>query len=274
MEEKSTVYYPQDEMHTFLLPVTVGCSWNKCTFCSMYKGVEYAEISLPQIENHLRNADKYTERVFLTGADPVAIGFKKMKQLLDLIHKYLPHCGCVASYASILNLSKYSVEELMVLHNAGLRDLYIGFETGRDDVLQFMKKCQTVTHAIREAKKLNAAHIPFNTIIMYGIAGKGEGVDNALKTAEMINQFTTKRIITMNLTIMQGTELSRMEETGEFVAASGKERILELKTLLENLEPKQSMIFDTTHPTNIIKIKGTLPDDRRRLLTELAKQID
>jgi len=271
MAEKDMVYYPQDEMHTFLLPVTRGCSWNKCIFCAMYKDIEYAELSLSEIENQLRSADKYTERVFLTGADPVAIGFKKMKQLLDLIHKYLPHCGCVASYASVLNLSKYSVEELAILHRAGLRDLYIGFETGRDDVLRLMRKCQTVAHAIREAKKLNEAHIPFNAIIMYGIAGKGEGVDNAIKTAEMLNQFTTKRIITMNLTVMHGTELSPMVDSGEFVPAFGQERLLELKTLLENLEPKERTIFDTTHPTNIVKIKGTLPDDRERLLAELTK---
>lgn len=107
-----------------------------------------------------------------------------MKQLLDLIHQYLPYCACVASYASIKSISKYSVEELSILHDAGLRLLYIGFETGNDDVLKLMNKGHTVNEAIKSARKLNEANLLFNTIVMYGIAGKGVSVDNAIATID------------------------------------------------------------------------------------------
>jgi len=273
MSKNDTVYYPQDEMTTVLLPVTLGCSYNKCSFCSMYKDDKYSEVPLAEIEMQLLNISKYTEKVFLTGADPMAIGFDKMKRLLDLINKHLPYCACVASYASIKNIAKYTVEELSILHDAGLRMLYIGFETGRDDILKLINKGHTVNEAIKQAKRLNEAKIPFNTIIMYGIAGKGGSVDNAVATARMINQFTTNRVITMNLTIVDGTELSNMVKRGDFIPADGNERLVEIKTLLENLEPKQSMMFDTTHPTNLIMIKGTLPQDKERLINEVAKRI-
>jgi Fe-S oxidoreductase len=273
MSKNDTVYYPQDEMTTVLLPVTLGCSYNKCLFCSMYKDDKYSEVPLAEIEMQLLNISKYTEKVFLTGADPMAIGFDKMKRLLDLINKHLPYCACVASYASIKNIAKYTVEELSILHDAGLRMLYIGFETGRDDILKLINKGHTVNEAIKQAKRLNEAKIPFNTIIMYGIAGKGGSVDNAVATARMINQFTTNRVITMNLTIVDGTELSNMVKRGDFIPADGNERLVEIKTLLENLEPKQSMMFDTTHPTNLIMIKGTLPQDKERLINEVAKRI-
>ena len=269
MYKEDTVYYPQDEMTTILLPVTSGCSYNKCAFCSMYKDNKYCEVPIPDIEMQLLNGYIYTEKVFLTGAEPISIGFYKMKQLLDLIHKYLPYCACVASYASIKSISKYSVEELSTLHDAGLRLLYIGFETGRDDVLKLMNKGHTVSQAIKQAKKLNEAKLSFNTIVMYGIAGEGESIDNAVATTEMINQFITNKIITMNLTVFHGTELSNMVKRGDFILPCGKERLMEIKTLLENLEPKVPTIFDTTHPTNIIKIKGTLPQDRKRLINEL-----
>jgi radical SAM superfamily enzyme YgiQ (UPF0313 family) len=177
----------------------------------------------------------------------------------------------VASYASIKNISKYSVEELSILHDSGLRLLYIGFETGRDDILKLMNKSHTVNEAIKEAKKLNEAKIPFNAIIMYGIAGKGESVDNAVATAKMINQFITNKVITMNLTVFSGTELNNMVKRGDFMPPDGNERLLEIRTLLETLEPKQPMIFDTTHPTNIISIKGTLPQDKERLIYEVTK---
>ena len=269
MDKNNAVCYPYDEMTTFLLPVTFGCSYNKCAFCSMYKDDKYGEVPFFHIEMQLLNAYKYTERVFLTGAEPMSIGFDKMKKLLEMIHEYLPYCATVASYASIKNIAKYSMEELSILHNAGLRLLYIGFETGRDDILKLMNKGHTVKEAIKQAKRLNEAKIQFNSIIMYGIAGKGESVDNAVATAKMINQFTTNKVITMNLVVFEGTELNKMVKKGEFIPSYGAERLLEIKTLLENLDPKQSMIFDTTHPTNIIKIKGILPQDKERLINEV-----
>lgn len=273
MNRNGIVHYPYDEMNTLLLPITFGCSYNKCAFCSMYKDEKYSEVPISDVEMQLIHGYAYTEKVFLTGADPMAIGFNKMKQLLDMIHMYLPYCACVASYGSIKSISKYSIDELSFLHDAGLRLLYIGFETGKDEVLKLMNKGHTVNEAIKQARRLNEARLPFNTIIMYGIAGKGESVDNGIATAEMINSFTTNKVITMSLTIFYGTELNSMVEKGEFIPSSRIERLIELKTLLENLKPKRQMIFDTTHPTNIIKIKGTLPKDKDKLIKEVKKYL-
>ncbi|MDD3611653.1 MAG: radical SAM protein [Eubacteriales bacterium] len=273
MSESQMIYYPQDEVHTFLLPVTISCSHNACAFCSMYSGEKFSQVPLSRIESELKHGNTYTERVFLTGADPLVIGFQKMEHLLDLIRHYLPYCACVASYASITSISKYSTEELSILHNKGLRELYIGFETGSDEALKLMNKGHTVAAAIREAKRLNQADLSFNTIIVYGIAGKDKSIENALATAEMINKFTTKRIITMSLTIFLGTKLNHMVVRGEFVPASNRERLVEIKTLLENLRPLTPTIFDTTHPTNILKIKGTLPQDRDQLIAEVERRL-
>ncbi|HHV38909.1 MAG TPA: radical SAM protein [Tepidimicrobium sp.] len=270
MYKRDTIYYPQDEMNTVLLPVTLGCNYNRCAFCSMYKDDRYSEVPFFDIERELLNIYNYTERVFLTGADPMSIGFDNMERLLDIIHQHLPYCACVASYASIRSLSKYSVEELSILHKKGLRLLYIGFETGRDDILKLMKKGHTVDQAIQQANKLNQANLQFNSIIMYGIAGKGKSVDNAAATARMINRFTTNRIITMNLIIFEGTELKDMVDRGEFIPPKAGERLLELKTLLENLEPERPTIFDTTHPTNMVSVKGILPRDRNRLINRIV----
>ncbi|QSX05675.1 radical SAM protein [Sedimentibacter sp. zth1] len=273
MYKNDTVFYPQDEMTTFLLPVTLGCPYNKCAFCSMYKDYKYGEVPFSDIEMQLLNGYIYTEKVFLIGADPMSIGFDKMKRLLDMIHQHLPYCACVASYASIKSIAKYSVEKLSILHDAGLRLLYIGFETGRDDILKLMNKGHTVNEAIKQAKKLNEAKLPFNSIIMYGIAGEGESVNNAVATAKMINHFITNKVITMNLTVFHGTELNSMVKRGDFISPNQKERLVEIRTLLENLKPKQPMIFDTTHPTNIIKIKGTLSQDKERLIDEVTNYI-
>ena len=139
MSEMQNVYYPQSEIHTTLIPVTTGCPYNRCAFCSMYKADTYREVPLPEMEHELMNGEGYTERVFLTGADPLSVGFEKMIRILNLVRKYFPYCGCVASYASVRSLQKYSVHELTELHDAGLRLLYVGFETGSDETLKLMK---------------------------------------------------------------------------------------------------------------------------------------
>ena len=209
----------------------------------------------------------------MTGADPLQFGFEKMNLLLDLVHQHLPYCACVASYASIRSISKYSTEELSILHQKGLWDLYIGFEKGSDEVLKLMNKGHRVADAISQAKKLNEADLSFNTIIIYGIAGQGRSEENAMATAEMIMQFRTRRIITMNLSVFPGTKLKQMVKSGEFIAASNRERMIEVKTLLEYLNPTTPTVFDTTHPTNILKIKGSLPQDKEKLLAEVKKRI-
>ncbi|MFP4483169.1 MAG: radical SAM protein [Thermovirgaceae bacterium] len=272
--KEETLYYPQDEMNTYLLPVTSGCSWNKCAFCSMYKNVPYRQISFSDIEAELRSGNLYTEKVFLTGADPMSIGFDRMKRLLEMIRHHLPYCHRVGAYASVKNIAGYSVEELSVLHDAGLRMLYIGFETGRDDVLKLMDKGHTVKEAVEEAQKLNEAKIPFCTVIMYGIAGAGQSVDNAIATANMINRFSTQKVITMSLIIFNNTKLNHMVKRGEFVPPDGRERMIEIRTLLENLEPEKPTIFDTTHPSNIIKISGTLPWDRQKLIKDVERHAE
>lgn len=267
----ANVHYPHDEMTTFLLPVTTGCSYNQCSFCSMYLDEKYREVPLREVEMELLNGYLYTEKVFLTGGDPMSIGFNRMEEVLDLIYHYFPYCSRVASYASIKSISKYSLEELSILHNKGLRLLYIGFETGRDDILDFMNKGHSVEEAINQGKKLNKAKLQFNSIIMYGIAGRDESIKNALATAEMLNKFKTKKIITMNLTIMEGSDLSHKVKSGKFTPAGREERLLEIKALLENLKVEEQTIFDTTHPTNIIKIKGILPDEKLRLIKEVKR---
>ena len=167
----------------------------------------------------------------------------------------------------------YTLEELTELHDLGLKMLYIGFETGSDKVLKLMNKGHTVEEAVREARKLNQAKLQFNSILMYGIAGEGEGIQNARLTAQMLNKFVTARVIMMNLTVFHGTELEEMILRGEFRAPGRVERLSELREIVTNLEPEYPAIFDTTHPTNIIKIKGTLPQDREKLISEIAAHI-
>lgn len=269
MGEIRNVYYPQNEMNTVLLPVATGCPYNQCAFCSMYKDEIYQEVPIQEIEQELMNGDPYTERIFLTGADPLAVGYERMPRILKLIKKYFPYCGCVAAYASVRSLKRYSVGELAALHREGLRLLYVGFETGNDEALAFMKKGNTAEEAIQQGRKLTEANMIFNAIIMYGIAGKDKCVENAKQTAKMLNQLKLRKIITMNLTVFQGTELASLVKEGKFAEAGVKEKMREIKSLIENLDVEKRVEFDTTHATNLVKLQGWLPEQREEFIEKL-----
>ncbi len=271
MSESRNIFYPQSEITTVLLPVTRGCAYNQCAFCSMYKDENYEEVPFREIVFELMNGDTYTERVFLTGADPLGIGYEKMLRILEAIQKYYPYCGCVASYAAVRTLKTYSVQELKKLHEAGLRLLYVGFESGNDSALRMIQKGHTVKDAVEVGQKLNAAKLLFNSIIMYGIAGKGKSEENAKATARMLDQFETRKIITMNLTVFHGTKIADLEREGRFVQAGIQEKVEEIRILLENLTVKTNTEFDTTHATNLVKLQGTLPQDKNRLLCKLEE---
>lgn len=268
---RESIYYPHDEMRTALLPVTIGCEHNRCAFCMMYSEDEYSIVPITDIEIQLKNMDLYTERLFLTGADPLTIGFEKMEEVLDLIRKISPLLRLRGSLCFRQNYFKVYGGKLSILHDKGLRLLYIGFESGSDEALKFMRKGHTAEQAIEEAKKLNKAKLSFNTIVMLGIAGDGKGMENALLTAEMVNQFVTNKIVTMNLTVFHGTELEERVRKGEFILPSGKERLIETITLLQNLDPKTRTEFDTTHPTNAVNLRGFLPEEKERFMRELMK---
>lgn len=197
----------------------------------------------------------------MTGGDPLVIGYKAMMTRLDLIRLYSPSCGQVAAYASIASLMHYRTDELARLHDRGLRLLYIGFETGRDDILRGMRKNHTLEEALEVARRLNQASLSFDAIVLCGLGGTGEGLKSARATAHMLNQFIARRIITMNLQLMPGTPLMAWVRSGHFVQAGRQECLEELLILLGALTPSSPTRFDSTHPTNLVKVKGSLPED-------------
>ena len=272
MEQAATLYRPPFERHSLLLPVTNGCSWGRCAFCSMYQDQPFAPVPKSQIKERLKEAADYlpdTRRVFLGGGDPLCLPFEQLEELLLDIRRALPACREVAMYASLKNILPKSDQQLERLRQLGLADLYIGVESGCDPVLERMNKGHTAQMALEQLTRLNRAQIPFFSILIYGFGGAGWGERNAKDTARLLSQVQSKAIVMMNLTVFPGTRLEQMCREGSFVEASPLERIQELVCLLEQLQVREPTGFSTSHITNQVVATGVLPQDRETLLAGL-----
>lgn len=183
--------------------MTSGCSHNKCSYCSIYKNIPFKIESLEQIEKDLIEAKKThinTERIYLLNGDPFSLSADRLKS-----------------------------KELKELRALGINDLYIGVETGLDESLKRINKGNTSKEAKEELQRLNEASIDFISIIMYGVAGRGKGTENALANANLLNSVRSKAIALMNLTLIPDTDLYEEAKRGDFIEASEKEKLIEEK---------------------------------------------
>ena len=203
MNYNGNIYRPPIEAHTMRIPVTKGCTHNKCTFCNMYRNVPFRMWSLDEFGNYVaevrarygRLADKI-DRVYLVGADPFALSAEKLLERISLIKKYLPNVAVITMYARTDNIVHKSDEDLKRLKDAGVNDLYIGVECGLNDVLADLNKGYSADETREQCLRLNAVGISHCDLLMLGTAGKGRGLETAKATAALENEIKPRDLLT------------------------------------------------------------------------------
>lgn len=275
MHYTGTIYRPPGEAKTVLLQVTVGCSHDSCTFCSMYKEVPFRIEPIEQIEVDLREVRDLrpdANRVYLVGGDPFVLSYVQLKIIADKIKEYLPKCETISMYARITNIKTKTTEELKALRSLGINQLYIGIETGHDETLTLIHKGNTANEAVAQCKRLEEAGIAYHAIYLNGLAGHGKGEISAFETARFFNQLKPKSIGITSLTLIPGTELYEQKLKGEFLEATEFERVQELKYFIEHLETKTKVFAN--HVSMATPVVGKIPEDRPKMLKVLNDTID
>lgn len=263
------------ERSSFNLPIAVGCSYNACKFCTLFKHLKYRELPLAQIEAELIRVKKLNgmpASIFLGDGNAFGTDIECLMQILDMIHRYFPECSAINMDATVMNIKEKSSEELRKLSAAGVRNLYLGIETGQDDVLVFMDKDHNLKEAYEEIARIKEAGLSFNAHIMTGIAGRGRGLENAEKTAEFFNQTKPDRIINFSMFIHKQAPLYQEIEKGRFYPASELENLVEERRLLELLEADH-LVYDGFHDYIQFRVKGTLPKDKEQMLLKLDRRM-
>lgn len=267
------VFRPPSEANSLILQVTNGCSWNNCTFCEMYTLPQKKFRPKPQaeIDQEIRNCAEslgQVRRVFLADGDAMALSVKRLKAILISVRTYLPSVTRVSSYCLPRNLIKKSVEELAELKELGLELLYVGAESGNDEVLAKIDKGETYDSTLESLLKIKAAGIKSSVMIINGMGGVNYSAQHALDSARLVNEAQPEYLATLVLFFRQGEQRFREAFGGDFIACNQMQLIEEMKTLLSTLELKKT-IFRSDHASNYLVLKGVLGRDKPMLLQSI-----
>ena len=294
MDYEGRICRTPGERGSFKLPVSVGCPYNACAFCDLFKDLRYRELPLDQIEAELirvRNVGGAPERIMLGDGNAFYASFERLQAIIGLIEEHLPSCKFVSSDASIPSIASKTDEQLAWLAEHHYTLLYIGIESGLDDVLAFMNKDHDNTECREQIARLHNAGIQYGAHIMTGAAGAGRGLENARATAALLNETRPVSVCNFSMGVAPTTQLGKWVREGRFTPASREECLDEERCLIELLDVPlrfEGFHFEydrekvncpeftanayefNDYITNWTHTRGTLPDDRERLVRELG----
>ena len=279
MEE--LLYRPPFEADSYLLQVTKGCSHNKCAFCTMYRDIPFRVLSEEEIRSQLEQVKGYhIERVFLENGDPFCLNAEKLKGICGMVHAYLPNVKTIAMYASIKNIMTKTDEELAALSACGINDLNIGVESGLDEALRLMNKGYTAIQAKEQLLRLQNAGIRYGANVIFGCAGRQKRKENALATAELLNETEPYLIFTGTIHSEPGCPLYEDMKSGRFAESTVGEYLEEEELFLEHLQVDDCFFFGA-HPSNVCRMYGWLMDNQEEMIhavretrSDLADRLD
>ncbi len=278
MEYEGQICRSPMERSSFMLPIMVGCSYNGCKFCNLFRSLKYRELPVEQIEDELRrvkNVGGKPKKIFLGDGSAFDCKFERLSEILNLIRLYFPECKEINTDATVSGILKKTDDELYALHNLGVTHLYIGIESGLDDVLKFMRKDHNIYEAKMAIERIKTYGYFFDAHVMSGVAGKGGGCENARALSEFLNQTEPFRVVNFSMFIHNEVPLFQDIKKGLFLPADELENLKEEKELITLLEADSGkpIQYEGFHDFIAVRVRGRLPMDREKMLSTLEKHI-
>ena len=270
------VFRPPSEARSLILPVTNGCSWNQCTFCEMYTAPQkkFRPRTQDDIETDLRNVAARgvpVRRIFMADGDAMALSTRRLMAVLSAIQTHLPDVQRVSTYCLPRNVSHKSVEELKELRDAGLRMVYVGCESGDDEVLRRVNKGESYASSREALTKLGAANMTRSVMILNGLGGTELSAQHALHSAQLMNETQPEFLSTLVVSFPMGMERFKAHFPNyELPDTLGLMQELGLMMAQLNLN---DTIFRSDHASNYLVLKGTLGRDKERLLAQIHQAV-
>jgi len=267
------LYRPPAEAESFILQATLGCSWNACAFCAMYRERPFQVRALAELRVEIQEAALFADEVrhvFVADGDALAMPMGHWEPILKALAATFPRLRRVSSYASARNILEKSPGELQRLRELGLSLLYIGPESGDDETLRRIGKGSRAEDHLLAAQRARAAGMEQSLMFLLGIGGRERSEIHARTSARLATAMDPKYLSTLTLTVIPGTPLSRQ---GPFELPTVPELLQELRWFIEDAAPTGA-IFRSNHASNHLPMAGRLPRDKASILAAIEGALE
>jgi radical SAM superfamily enzyme YgiQ (UPF0313 family) len=267
------LYRPPSEGNSYIVQATIGCSWNKCVYCDMYRSKEFSVRPLHETLEDLREAGRRAghaiDKVFVADGDALVLDMDHWRAILTAAREGFPQLRQVSCYATATNILEKTPEQLRELREGGLSLLYIGPESGDDLTLKRIVKGATFAEHVEAAHKAKAAGFAISVIALLGVGGTARSDEHARATAKLVTEMDPEYFAALTTSVVPETPLARMEQKGFFELPSVAQMLGELRIIVDEARPTDAM-FRTNHASNHLPLGGRLPRDR----TAICEAID
>lgn len=265
------LFRPPSEAYSLIFQLTIGCSWNKCAFCEMYTSksfkVRNEKEIFAEIEQTKGLADD-TRKIFLADGNAFVLSFDKLIRILNKLNQSFPRLARISAYASSRDILSKTDEELKQLKEAGLKLLYVGVESGDDELLKMINKGETYNSTEEALLKVRKAGIKLSVMILNGLGGTHFSNQHAINSSKLINAVQPEYLSTLVLSLPYGIEHFKKRFKGDFIQLNPFELIEELGLFLKELN-LVSTVFRSDHASNYLVLKGILNRDKEILVNRI-----
>ena len=272
MQYNTPLFRPPSEAQSLILQITLGCSWNKCAFCEMYTSVHFKvrkeEEIIDEINTAAREINWAIRKVFLADGDSMVLSTKKLLNILNAINKAFPKIQRISAYALPKNLSSKSLEELIALREAGLKLVYVGIESGDDELLKLINKGETYNTTVDGLLKAKQAVINSSVMILTGLGGLKYSEQHARNSAKILNKIQPFYASTLVLSFPFGVDRYKERFNGTYIPMTTQDILKEMEIFIENTD-LESTIFRSDHASNYIVLKGILSRDKQKFIDNI-----
>lgn len=259
---------PPSEAFSILLQVTLGCSHNKCTFCGTYKDKRFTIKDDKVILSDILFASRYMkkqDRVFLMDGDALIIPQKRLMWILENIREHLPWVRRVGAYANVKSIKMKSLEDLIDLKEKGLGILYLGVETGDEEVRKQIRKGSGARTLIDMGRKVKEAGIKLSVTVLLGIAGRERSLEHARATGELLSAMDPNYVGALTVMVIPGTPLYDDLSKGDFQLPSEEGFLMELREMIAHTNLTRGLFY-SNHASNYLPVKARLPKGKQEAL--------
>ena len=274
MRYEGVVYRPPSEGRSLIVQVTIGCAHNSCTFCNMYKDKKFRVRTMEEIMKDLLEAQAmygpYVRRVFLADGDALVMKTEDILTILKAVEELFPNAERVSSYGTAQDILRKSEEELKALAAAGLGIIYMGAETGDDEILKYINKGVTSAEIIAAGQKLKRCGLQSSITLISGLGGRGKVKEHARSCARLISAINPEYASFLTLRLYEGTPMYDVVVSGRFERITPDEIIDEMTEFLQNVD-SPGTVFRTNHASNYVVLKGDFNRDIPAMLKQLEQ---